>query len=145
MIAEPVTGDPSAWSRGSPFDAPQSATQTLDLGPGRWRLSLQYHSQAPLTVRAAGSRVELPPSLDGMYLTHQGQGAFWPAGALRVRGGGPVTVTVDAARPSQLQRDLGVERRVWLGTLAATRPGTRRVPLRDACGLYVDHYVTFRR
>ena len=85
VIAEPVTGDPGAWSRGSPFDAPESATQTLDLGPGRWRLSLQYHSQAPLTVRAAGSKVELPPSLDGMYLTHQGQGAFWPAGALRVR------------------------------------------------------------
>ena len=145
VIGEPVTGDPGAWSRDSPFDAPQSATQTLDLGPGRWRLSLQYHSQAPLTVRAPGSSVELPPSLDGMYLTHQGQGAFWPAGALRVRGGGPVPVTVEAARPSQLQRDLGVERRVWLGGLAATRPGAKRVPLRDACGRYVDHYVTFRR
>ena len=104
------------------------ATQSLDLGPGRWRLSLQYHSQTPLTVSAPGSTVELPPSLDGMYLTHKGQGAFWPAGELRVRDGGPVTVTVtvDAARPSGLQRDLGVERRVWLGTLAATRPGRRR-------------------
>jgi hypothetical protein len=141
VIGEPVTGGPGAWSRGSPFDAPESATQSLDLGPGRWRLSLQYHSQAPLTVSASGSKVELPPSLDGMYLTHQGQGAFWPAGEVRVRGRGPVPVTVDAARPSQLQRGLGVERRVWLGTLAATRPGAKRVALHDACGQYVDHFT----
>jgi hypothetical protein len=145
VIGEPVTGGPRAWSLDSPFDAPASATQTLDLGPGRWRLSLQYHSQAPLTVRAPGSKVELLPSLDGMYLTHQGQGAFWPAGALEVAEGGPVRVTVEAARPSRLQRDLGVERRVWLGELAATRPGVRRVALHDACGQYVDHFVTFRR
>jgi hypothetical protein len=147
VIPEPVTGWPGAWSRGSRFDAPESATQSLDLGPGRWRLSLQYHSQVPLTVSAPGSKVELPPSLDGMYLTQKGQGAFWPAGEVRVSGGGTVSVTVDAARPSQLQRDLGVERRVWLGTLAATRSGApKRVALHDACGQYVDHFtVTSRR
>jgi hypothetical protein len=145
VIPEPVTGRPGAWSRGSPFDAPESATQSLDLGPGRWRLSLQYHSQAPLTVSAPGSKVELPPSLDGMYLTQKGEGAFWPAGEVRVSGGGPVPVTVDAARPSQLQRDLGVERRVWLGTLAATRSGAKRIPLHDACGQYVDHFTVTSR
>ena len=95
----------------------------------------------PLTVSAAGSKVELPPSLDGMYLTHQGQGAFWPAGEARGRGGGPTTVTVSAARPSRLQRLLGVKRQVWLGTLAATRPGARQVALHDACGRYVDHFT----
>lgn len=141
VLPEPVTGRPGAWSPGSPFDAPESATQGLELGPGLWRLSLQYHSQAPLTVSAPGSKVELPPSLDGMYLSVMGQGAFWPAGEVRVRAGGPVLVTVDAARPSQLQRDLGVERRVWLGTLAATRPGAKRVALHDACGQYVDHFT----
>jgi hypothetical protein len=141
VIPKPVKGGPTAWSRDFPFDAPGSATQSLDLGPGRWRLSLQYHSQVPLTVSAAGSSVVLPPSLDGMYLTHQGQGAFWPAGGARGRRGGPVTVTVSAARPSRLQRDLGVRRQVWLGALAATRPGVRRVALHDACGLYVDHFT----
>ncbi len=83
---DPRARDASAPAPGAgarPFDAPGSATQSLDLGPGRWRLSLQYHSQVPLTVSAAGSKVELPPSLDGMYLTHQGQGAFWPAGEVR--------------------------------------------------------------
>jgi hypothetical protein len=141
VIPEPVTGRPRDWSRGSPFDAPETATQSLDLGPGSWRLSLQYHSQVPLTVSAAGSKVELPPSLDGMYLTHQGQGAFWPAGQVRGRGGGSTAVTVSAARPSRLQRALGVKRQVWLGTLAATRPGAKQVALHDACGLYVDHFT----
>jgi hypothetical protein len=141
VIPEPVTGDPGAWSRDFPFDAPASATQSLDLGPGRWRLSLQYHSQVPLTVATSGSKVELPPSLDGMYLTHQGEGAFWAAGEVRVQGGGPVTVTVSAARPTRLQRTLGVRRQVWLGTLAASRPGARQVALKDACGLYVDHFT----
>ena len=143
MLRRPVRGGPGAWSRGFPFDAPGSATQTLKLGPGIWQLSLQYHSQVPLTVAATGSaeEVELPPSLDGMYLTHQGQGAFWHAGEMRAAGSRPVTVTVSAARPSALQRALGVRRQVWLGTLAATRPGSRQVPLRRACGRYVDHYI----
>jgi hypothetical protein len=141
VLREPVVGGPGEWSVGSPFDAPEQAAQSLDLGPGRWRLSLQYHSQAPLTVSAAGSNVELPTSLDGMYLTEQGQGAFWPAGEVRVRERAPLRVTVDAARPSRRQRDLGVQRRVWLGRLAASRPGGERIALGDACGQYVDHYT----
>jgi hypothetical protein len=139
-IPEPVTGGPRDWSRESPFSAPRTASQALDLGSGRWRLSLQYHSQVPLTVDAAGSRTELPASLAGMYLTHQGEGAFWPAGDVRSEGG-PVTVTVRAAEPSGLQRRLGVKREVWLGTLAATRSGSRQVALRDSCGSYVDHFT----
>jgi hypothetical protein len=79
-----------------------------------------------------------------MYLTHQGQGAFWPAGQVRGHGGGPTAVTATASRPSGLQRDLGVERQVWLGTLAATRPGVKLVALHDACGLYVDHFTVQR-
>ncbi len=140
VIAEPIPGAPGEWSRGFPFDAPGGASQTLDLGPGRWRLSLQYHSQVPLTVEAPGSRAELPASLDGMYLTHQGEGAFWPAGEAR-SSGGPVTVTVQAAEPSGLQRVLGVRRQVWLGTLAATRGGPKQATLRDTCDEYVDHFT----
>jgi hypothetical protein len=143
VLGEPVANGIHAWSRGSPFDAPGTATQKLRLGPGVWDLSLQYHSQVSLTVSARGSRVELPPSLDGMYLTHQAQGAFWPAGRVRVKGRGPVTVTVSAAKPSSLQRLFGVKRQVWLGPLAASVPGSRQVPVRRACGRYLDHY-TFR-
>ncbi len=141
VLADPVTRGVHAWSRGSPFDAPGAASQPLPLGRGRWELSLQYHSQVPLTVSVAGHRVELPPSLDGMYLTHQGQGAFWPAGRLNVPRAGQVTVRVSAAKPSRLQRLLGVRRQVWLGPLAATRPGSTQVPVRKACGRFLDHYT----
>jgi hypothetical protein len=142
VIPEPVVGGPRDWSLPSPFDAPDRTTQSLDLPRGRWHLSLQYHSQAPLTVSAPGSdEVELPPSLDGMYLTHQGQGAFWPAGEVRVTGSAPVTVAVEAERPTRRQRALGVQRRVWLGRLAASRPGHQTIPLSDACGRYVDHFT----
>jgi hypothetical protein len=143
VLPHPVVTGIKAWSRPSPFDAPGTATQRLVLGRGRWHLSLQYHSQVSLTVSAAGRQVELPPSLDGMYLTHQAQGAFWPAGGLRVNRPGPVTVTVTAGKPSRFQRLMGVRRQVWLGPLAATRPGSREVPIRHACGQYLDHY-TFR-
>jgi hypothetical protein len=144
VLPQPVTSGLGAWGRSSPFDAPATATQELKLRPGRWTLSLQYHSQVPLNVAAAGHEVELPPSLDGMYLTHQAQGAFWPAGSLRTQRSGAVRVTVSAERPSRFQRLLGVRRQVWLGPLAATRVGSATIPLRDACGRFVDHFVVHR-
>jgi hypothetical protein len=140
-LPKPVVAD-VPWSRTSPFDAPGTATQQLTLAPGRWRLSLQYHSQVPLTVTGPGGLdVDLPPSLDGMYLTHQAQGSFWAAGVLRVARRGPVTITISAARPSGLQRLLGVRRQVWLGPLAASRPGSAKRALGSACGAFLDHFT----
>ena len=63
-----------------------------------------------------------------MYLTHQGQGAFWPAGEIRVRGGGPVRSRWTRREPERAAARLGVRRQVWLGTLAATRPGPAAGP-----------------
>ena len=141
VLDDPVAGDPLGWSNPSPFDAPASATQKLDLAPGRWQLSLQYASQVPITVDAGGSSVELPASLDGMYLTHPGENSFWDAGQIEVATRKPTTITVRASEPSALQRALGVERRVWLGHIAATHGTPRDVPIADACNAYVDHYL----
>ena len=159
VVGEPVVGDVDDWRGDEPVDpreaaagqegalrAPATAAQRLRLGDGAWELSLQYHSQVPLRVEVDGETVaELPPSLDGMYLDGAGRGAFWPAGEVEVSGaaaGRPVTVEVSAAEPSALQRALGVERRVWLGRLAASRAGDpRTVPLAAACGRYVDRVV----
>ena len=128
------------WSHSSPFDAPATASQQLQLAPGRWNLSLQYASQVPLlTVRAGGESTTLPPSLDGMYIDHKGQASFWSAGGVEARRG-MTTVTVRAEQPTGLQRLLGVKRQVWLGYVAATRPGSRRVSLQAACGHYLDHW-----
>ena len=142
VLPKPVVRGPVGWSQTLPFDTPATATRTLRLGPGRWNLSLQYNAQVPLTVRAAGSSTRLPPSLDGMYLTHQGEGAWWAAGKLVLKRPTRVKVSVVAPQPSALQRLFGVRRRVWLGGIAATRAtAPRRVAVGRACGrMYVDHY-----
>ena len=77
-----------------------------------------------------------------MYLTHQGEGAWWDAGAFKLSRATRVRVSVIAAEPSSLQRLLGVERRVWLGGIAATRAlPPRDVAVGAACDRYVDHYT----
>jgi len=146
-LPEPVVGGPRRWSRPVPFEAPGRSTQKLRLGPGRWHLSLQYHSQVDLTVRAADLEAELPASLVGMYLTHQGQSSFWPVGEVELpRGARVVSVEIEAREPASLAGAVGATRRVWLGELAATRldplaAEAEIVPLGAACGRYVDRYV----
>jgi hypothetical protein len=161
VLEDPVLAAPEAWKgpervddaaggQENAFLAPATATLKLELAPGTWALSLQYHSQVALKIGASDrmTRFELPPSLDGMYLTSAGRGAFWPAGSIEVMPGqGPVRIEVTAAEPNDLQDALGVERRVWLGALAATpEPVTAmdEVPIGDACGEYVDRF-TLRR
>jgi hypothetical protein len=142
---EPV--ETAAAGQEEAFLAPATATAILDLPrSGAYELSLQYHSQAPLEVLVDGEPVaELPPSLDGMYIDGAGRGAFWPAGELEAADRGPVEVEVRAEAPSGLQEALGVERRVWLGELAASSaadPVIRTV--RGSCDAYVDHFRFLR-
>ena len=135
-LAEPATG-----GQERAFAAPGEATVELTLPEsGKHELSVQYHSQVPLEVLVDGEPVgELPPSLEGMYISGAGRGAFWPAGEFE--GSGSATVTVRAAEPTGLQDALGVERRVWLGDVAATPAADPRIgPIEDACGDYVDHF-----
>jgi hypothetical protein len=140
LLDRPVVRKQSAWSPASHFDAPGTASVKLRLPRGRWNLSLQYDSQVSLTVTAGGQSFTLPPSLDGMYLSEQGEASFWHAGPLRATGG-RVKVTVTASEPSSFQRFVGVRRQVWLGGIAATAGGPQTAPLHDACKRYVDHYV----
>lgn len=144
VLPAPVVGSPGGWSAPSPFEAPGVATQELELAPGRWQLSIQYHSQVGLTVQAGDLEAEVPASLVGMYLTHQGESSFWPVGELEVRSRGSVPVSVSSHEPGSLERAVDAPRRTWLGEVAATRldPLTRRprtVALEEACGAYVDH------
>jgi hypothetical protein len=143
-LPKPVLGHFTRWSRQT-FAAPGSATQQLNLTPGKWQLSLQYNSQVKLDVTAGRAAKTLPPSLDGMYFSSPGRGAFWDAGSIMVTKPGPVEVTVDATDPPLLSRLTGARRRVWLGNLAASRVQTMQShPLAKSCGLYVDHYVPQR-
>ncbi len=109
-----------------------TATVTLPLSRGTWDLQLPYISPRPLAVRAAGRRFELPASADR-------PGVRLPAGAISVTRSGPVAVRVTAT-----QNWLTPRAAVANPTeVIATRRGTGRlVPVREACGRYVDWYRT---
>ena len=139
-LDRPVVRHPDAWSPSWHFDAPGTATVRLGLPRGRWDLSLQYDSQVSLVVSAGGHNFTLPPSLDGMYFSEQGQASYWHAGTLRSEGR-LAKVTIAAKDPSELQRLAGVRRQVWLGSIAATRGGPAKVPLPETCNRYLDHFV----
>ena len=53
---------------------------------------------------------ELPASLDGMYLSGAGRGAFWPAGEVSDVTAGKHEVTVRAAEPGGLAGTLDARR-----------------------------------
>jgi hypothetical protein len=140
VLDRPVVRPQQAWSPTWHFDAPETAIAQMRLPRGRWDLSLSYDSQVPLVVSGGDRSFTLPPSLDGMYLSEQGQAAFWQAGTLRSKGG-RVTVTVRAEDPSSFQRLVGVRRQVWLGAVAATRGRPATAALHGTCDRFVDHYV----
>ena len=77
-----------------------------------------------------------------MFAFAPGRGPFWAAGEINVQGDEPLEVTVRQQPLSGLQKLLGVERKTWLGELAATRPGAgEEIPLSQACGRYVDWFT----
>lgn len=111
--------------------AGDTAIAAVRLPAGRWTISLQYVSPVSLDVSAGAGRVTLPPS-------QEGPGVFWRAGTVTSVGGG-VRIAIRAHGLSPL----ATFRNVLLGGVALTRDGEpeRMVPLRRACGRYVDWYT----
>ncbi len=136
-------GPKSHWREGSTLRTGETASQTVELPRGRWRLSLQYFSPFGLTLSAAGFRRELVPALDGQRpntISLANDGQFWPAGVYASRGG-KVRFTIAAADPSFLQRLSGYDGTAAVGNLIAVAAGQRRiVPLRAACDGWIDWY-----
>jgi hypothetical protein len=107
-----------------------SSSVELDLSPGRWELESSYVSRLPITVTAPGLRTTVPASLDR-------PGPRWPLGQVTVRREGPTTVTFTVANPLLAPGILLAE----IVSIAATRDAKIRViPVRKACGKYVDWY-----
>jgi len=143
VIPAPVVSGPTAWSsdvRG----AGDSASQQLKLPRGRWDISLQYASRQPVSVTTAGARGTLPANLARM-------GPFFTAGTVTSDGRTPITVTASIAKLPAFGRLLGSSGNTRaldslnnrpLGAIAATRVDVsgRTLPLRRACGRYVDWY-----
>jgi hypothetical protein len=148
----PVHGLSAGWKPSSPAPASKgfrrrtalvhgrSLSQSLKLGRGRWAISLQYHSAEPVRFRGGGLDVRLPPNSERL-------GSFWPVGTIRVRK--PATESFDVALEplSEFRNVLVGPKRLNTGAvglvagIGATPIGGRaNVPLRRACGRFVDWY-----
>ncbi len=138
-----AVGAKRRWRPGPTLGTGERATQALRLPAGRWRLSLQYFSPFGLTLSAPGFSQPLPAAQDGQRpstISLASDGQYWPAGTLRSPGG-TVPFTITAADPTTLQRLTNYSAKANLGTLTATRAHPHAtVPLRAACGHWVDFY-----
>jgi hypothetical protein len=122
--AQPVEASGSLLAPGG------TASVELSLPPGRWQLESTYLSRLPVEVTAPGLRTTLPPSLDR-------PGPRWPIGGLTGQEKGPTVLTFSVEDPL-LAPNMPV---TDLGTIVATRDEPDRiVPVRRACGRYVDWY-----
>jgi hypothetical protein len=134
-------------SKQAPIDnnlAPgESASQQINLAPGRWELSLQYVSPVTgVTVRAPGLDVHLPSGVDAAIPYRPDQGPYWPVGEVTSTGG-KVTVSVEADDIHAYQKLLGVDAPAVIGNLTAVKvDGFKRTANTPAaCGLFVDHII----
>lgn len=135
----PIVLDGSSWqgpalARGPGASAVRAGggeSLLVRLPAGRWQLSMQYTSPTALTVSAPGLRATLPAALEH-------QGPYWAAGEL-VSSGAPMKIRLDVhAAPV-----FDTARSALLGDIAFVRTDTppKLLPLRAACGRYVDWYV----
>jgi hypothetical protein len=119
---------------GAAVPAGGSAAPTIPLPRGRWELSIQYSSSFDLHLAIEGKRFVMPARLGAT-------GQFFSVGDVSGHGtGSPVPLEVSLPKPSALTTaNLSL---AAISAIAATRvPDTRRtVPLRQACGHYVDWF-----
>jgi hypothetical protein len=105
-----------------------AAPVTLILPRGTWDLALQYVSLVPLRVEIGGRRYTAPANTTR-------PGPFFAFTRVRSRGG-PLDMYVIAEKQSRLTSPLSI---AILTSVAATSPAPKRVvPVRAACGRYVD-------
>jgi hypothetical protein len=114
---------------------------SLGLPRGRWKLSLQYTSSQEVEINAPGLSATAPPVLDRW-------GSVRAVGRVERRSARRFAAELRVKDPSILPVQMRGEIRppAIVSAIAATRAGVRPrvVPLRAACGRYVDWYVLGR-
>ena len=124
---------PPLYTAVSPLVPNQSEPVVLKLPAGRWQLSLPYLSQEAVIVIGGGLHVTLPPNLDR-------PGTVWPVGTVTSTGA-PITLTFHMTHPGLVTSHDPVTQFFTPQALVAAPPqADQRVPLRQACGRYVDWY-----
>lgn len=144
LMPETVLRNASDWTPTSDIAPGGSASQTLNLGAGIWRMSIQYFTPDGMTLSAPGFERRLAPAIDGQRLSNQATGSFgqfWPAGRIEVDRAGPVEIRVETAEPSFIQRVTGYSRQTKLGRIVLMRTGARELtPMYEICDRWVDFY-----
>jgi hypothetical protein len=141
FTVQPVIG--KVWNPSPELTQTKPAHLRLYLTPGHWDLSIQYASTQALHVTANGPGLGAPFSTElRTNLLFRGPSPYYPVGSLDVKRAGDVVFEVDVADPPLIGRLLHTESKAYLSGLAATRadPARQTVPLRQACGRYVDWY-----
>lgn len=103
----------------------------LPLSPGEWELSAPYTSSDGLRVTAPGLSTTMPPNLDN-------PGPRWRIGRLAVRGDERARISFEAMAEPLLAPPRGAASLVAIVATPLARE--RVVPVRQACGRYVDWY-----
>jgi hypothetical protein len=117
----------------APLVPGSSQTVTLRLAPGEWDLSMPFTSPQPVTAQGPGMQAQLPPNLDR-------PGSIWPVGVLRSTGA-PITLRVHMANPAVIATGRPVAQYFTpTPMIAVPIEPDQRIPLRRACGRYVDWY-----
>jgi hypothetical protein len=142
FTVQPVVG--RVWRPSPALTQSKPAQQRLYLTPGRWDISIQYASTQALRVTTGGGPLASP--FDATLRTNllfRGPSPYYPVGTLQVKRPGEVVFDVSVDDPPLVGRLLHTESKAYLSGLAATRadPPRQEVPLRQACGRYVDWYA----
>jgi hypothetical protein len=142
FTVQPVVG--KVWNPSPELTQTKPAHQRLYLTPGRWDISIQYASTQALHVTASGPGLAARFGADlRTNLLFRGPSPYYPVGSLDVKRAGIVVIDVSVADPPLIGRLLHTESKAYLSGVAATRadPARQTVPLRQACGRYVDWYT----
>ncbi|HET9119114.1 MAG TPA: hypothetical protein VFN72_01155 [Solirubrobacterales bacterium] len=142
FTVQPVVG--RVWHPSPELTQTKPAQQRLYLTPGRWDISLQYASTQALHVTASGGPLAAPfDATLRANLLFRGPSPFYPVGTLEVKSPGEVVFDVSVDDPPLVGRLLHAESKAYLTGIAATRadPPRETVPLRRACGRYIDWYA----
>ncbi len=117
----------------APLGPGGSEEVVLDLPAGGWELSLPFLSQQAVSVTGAGLRVQLPPNLDR-------PGSIWPVGRIQ-SAGQPVTLKLTMADPGLISSADPISQYFAPQQMVAVPEiPAQTLPLRAACGRYVDWY-----
>jgi hypothetical protein len=125
VMTAPVTASLSAILPGG------SDTTSVRVAAGKWEISLQYTSPEPLDITAGGRRFTMPAYVDR-------PGPFFAVGSVTSTGA-PISVIVHERRPSFLTAPGLAALLTDVAAVASPDPRTL-VPMRRACGRYVDWY-----